>query len=118
MVSGKARIEPGETWRERAGRIVLDPLDAHGAPVATPVDRRWLWRIEGLLAVSATNETQRQLAADLYAYLAETCEHHLRHYDGDEAIPEHDQCLWCNEVTFAGDAANKVAREILGMEGS
>jgi len=115
-MSGKAGIESGQTWRERAGRIVLDPLDAHGEPVATPADRRWLWRIEGLLAVSATNDEQRQLAADLYAYLAETCGHHLRHYDGDSEIPEHDQCMWCCEVTFTGDAANKVAREILGME--
>jgi hypothetical protein len=117
-MSGKASTESGETWRERAGRIVLDPLDAHGAPVATPTDRRWLWRIEGLLAVSAANDTQRQLAADLRYYLAETCEHHLRHYDADGEIPEHDQCLWCSEVSFTGEAVNKVARVILGMEPS
>jgi hypothetical protein len=115
-MGGKERLEPGETWRERAGRIVLDPNDAHGAPVATPADRRWLWKIEGILAVTATNDTQRQLGADLRYYLAETCEHHMRHYDGDEAYPEHDQCLWCSEVQFTGDAANKVARVILGME--
>jgi hypothetical protein len=117
-MSGKARIEPGETWRERAGRVVLDPLDAHGVPVPTPTDRRWLWRIENTLAVSATNDTQRQLATDLRYYLSETCEHHLRHYDGDEEIPPHTRCLWCSEVEFTGDAANKVARLILGMEGS
>jgi hypothetical protein len=117
-MSGKARTEPGETWRERAGRIVLDPLDAHGAPVATPTDRRWLWRIENELAVSATNDAQRQLAIDLRYYLSETCGHHLRHYGGDGEVPEHDQCLWCNQVEFAGEAANKVARVILGMEES
>lgn len=117
-MSGKPRTEPGETWRERAGRIVLDPLDAHGALVATPTDRRWLWRIENELAVSATNDTQRQLAIDLRYYLAETCEHHMRHYGSDGEVPEHDQCLWCSEVSFTGDAANKVARVILGMEES
>jgi hypothetical protein len=114
-MSTEASIEPGETWRERAGRIVLDPLDAHGVPVATPTDRRWLWRLENTLAVTATSDTQRQLAADLYAYLAETCEHHLRHYEGDEEIPPHTRCLWCSEVKFEGDAANEVARAIFGM---
>ena len=117
-MSGKIRIESGETWRERAGRIVLDPNDEDGNPVATPADRRWLWRIEGLLGVSATNDTQRQLAADLYAYLAETCEHHWRHYDGDDTFPPHDQCLWCCEVVFTGEAANEAARVILGTEPS
>jgi hypothetical protein len=117
-MSGEKRVEPGETWRERAGRIVLDPLDAHGAPVATPTDRRWLWRIEGELAVSATNDTQRQLAVDLRYYLAETCEHHTRHYGAEGDFPEHDQCLWCGEVDFTGEVANKVARVILGMEES
>jgi hypothetical protein len=117
-MNAKTSIEDGRTWRERAGRIVLDPQDAHGTPVATPTDRRWLWRIEGLLAVSATNGTQRQLATDLRYYLAETCEHHLRHYDADGEIPEHDQCLWCSEVSFTGDTGNKVARVILGAEAS
>lgn len=115
-MAGKARLEPGESWRERAGRIILDPVDAHGVPVATPIDRRWLWRIEGELAVKATNDAQRQLAADLRAYLSETCEHHMWHYAGDEEIPEHDQCLWCHEASFTGVAANKVARMLLGTE--
>lgn len=113
-----SRIELGESWRERAGRIILDPNDALGNPLDTPIDRRWLWRIEGLLAVAATNDALRQLAADLSAYLHETCGHHWRHYDGDEDIPAHDQCLWCNEVTFTSEAANKVARSIPGMEQS
>jgi hypothetical protein len=117
-MSGKTGIEPGETWRERAGRIVLDPQDPHGDPLPTPADRRWLWRIRNTLAVSATNDAQRQLAADLRAYLDETCEHHMLHYDGDEAFAPHDQCLWCSEVTFTGEAANKVARVILGTEAS
>jgi hypothetical protein len=117
-MSDKTGIEPGETWRERAGRSVLDPEDPHGNTLATPADRRWLWRLAASLAVSATNDTQRQLAADLYAYLLETCEHHWLHYEGDEAFATHDQCLWCREVVFTGEAANKAARMILGMEGS
>jgi hypothetical protein len=115
MVSGKTGLEPGQTWRERAGRIILDPEDSRGNPVTAPADRRWLHRIEGALAVSATTGAQRQLAADLHAYLAETCEHHLVPYDGDEDIPPHTQCLWCDETEFTGDAANQVARAILGM---
>lgn len=92
------------TWRDRAGRVILDPLDHHGQPVSTPTDRRWLWRIESILAVAATNDTLRELAQDLSEYLAETCEHHMTHYAGDSDIPEHDQCLWCNEVVWAGEA--------------
>lgn len=110
-----SRIEPGEIWHERAGRIILDPNDAHGEPVTTPADRRWLWKLESVLAVAATNDTLRQLAADLYAYLHETCEHHMHHFGGDETFPEHDQCMWCDEVVFTGEAANQVARQILGM---
>jgi len=117
-VGDKARTEPGETWRDRAGRIVLDPEDHRGNPLPTPADRRWLWRIEGTLAVSATNDITRQLAADLYAYLAETCEHHMLHSEADEDFAALDQCLWCSTVEFTGDAANEVAREILGPEGS
>jgi hypothetical protein len=96
--------------------MVLDPDDPEGSPLPTSADRRWLWRIEGELAVSATAGAQRQLAADLRAYLAETCEHHYLHRGGDEASMAHDQCLWCSEVVFTGEAANKVARVILGME--
>lgn len=111
-------IESGETWRERAGRIVLDPEDPRGSPLETPADRRWLHRVEGLLAVAATNDTLKQLGADLYAYLAETCDHHYLPYDGDELFPPHKQCMWCNEVLFEGEAANQVARAILGPEES
>jgi hypothetical protein len=55
-------IEYGESWRERAGRIILDPFDAHGVPVAAPADRRRLWRIESTLAVSATSDEQQHSA--------------------------------------------------------
>lgn len=108
-------IESGQTWRERAGRIILDSNDPEGNPLATTADRRWLWRIENELAVSAGNDTLRQLGADLRAYLAETCEHHHMHYADFEGFAPYDQCLWCSEVVFLGDAANKVARAILGM---
>jgi hypothetical protein len=91
-------LEPGTTWRDRACRIVLDPLNAHDEVVTTPMDRRWLWRVEGLLAVTATNDTQRQLAADLSAYLSETCEHHWRDQPGDNEIPAHRQCMWCSNL--------------------
>jgi hypothetical protein len=98
-------LKPGKTWRERAGRIVLDPLGPHDEVMTTSMDRRWLWRIEGLLAVSATCDAQRQLTADLRAYLGETCEHHWRDYAGDDDIPAHRQCLWCNEVEWADGGA-------------
>lgn len=104
--------EPGTTWRDRAGRIVLDPEGPHGEPLPTPTDRRWLWRIENELSVGATSDTQRQLAADLYRYLCETCEHHWHDYEASEwrhpdtgevmdRIPAHRQCLWCSEVDWA-----------------
>lgn len=115
-MNGKTGIEPGETWRERAGSIVLDPNDPNGDPLSTPADRRWLWRIEGALAVSATNDTLRQLGMDLRHYLAETCEHHMRHYDGEDDL-SYSQCLWCSDVVFTGEAANKAARMLLGMTG-
>lgn len=113
-MSDKTGIESGETWRERAPRMILDPEDPNGSPLPTPADRRWLWRIESTLAVSATNDAQRQLAADLYAYLAETCEHHMRHYGGEETAFPHDQCLWCSEVVFTDNDANEAAQAILG----
>lgn len=107
-------LRPGETWRTRAGRIVLDQEDPRGMPLDTPLDRRWLWRIEHELGVSAANDTLRQLGADLYAYLTETCRHHWLRSAGDESVGAHEQCMWCGTVTFEGEAANQVARMILG----
>jgi hypothetical protein len=106
---------PGETWRQRAGRIVLDPRDPHGNPLPTPADRRWLWQVERALAASAGNSGLQQLGADLYDYLTETCEHHWLHYEGDGGSLRHEQCMWCGQAVFEGEAANKVARVILGM---
>jgi hypothetical protein len=108
-VSTKTGTVPGESWRERAGLIVLDPNDPHGNPIPTPADRRWLWRIEGFLGVQATNDAQRQLAADLRAYLSETCGHHMTHHEGDETFAGHSQCLWCNYTVFTDSAETKGA---------
>ncbi|TDX84942.1 hypothetical protein [Amycolatopsis arida] len=88
------------SWRERAGRIILDPHDPDGVPIDTPRDRRWLWRIEATLTTGATTDQQRLLARDLREYLRETCEHHWRPYSGDEHVSAHAQCLWCNQVRW------------------
>lgn len=95
--------QPGSTWRERAGLVILDPNDPNGLPIGTPADRRWLWKIESTLSVCATTPEQRQLAADLHAYLNETCEHHWLHYEGDDMFAPHEQCLWCSVVEFKND---------------
>ena len=88
-------------WRERAGRVLLDPNGPDGRPLTTPLDRRWLWKIEGFLAVNATTDYQRQMQRDLHQYLAETCEHHWSEVrDGDDDIPAHRQCLWCSDVDW------------------
>ncbi|SDP61090.1 hypothetical protein SAMN04487905_10644 [Actinopolyspora xinjiangensis] len=86
------------TWRDWAGRSITDPTDPNGRPIETPTDRRWLWRIETDLAVSATTDSQRRLAHLLREYLDETCEHHYLDYDADEAWDAHRQCLWCNHI--------------------
>lgn len=87
-------------WRENAGRALLDPNDPRGEPLTTPLDRRWLWRIESMLTVSGTTETHRTMQRDLRAYLNETCEHHWLPYDGDDQVPAHRQCLWCCDVLW------------------
>lgn len=93
-------------WRDRAGSGLLGPNDPHGNPITTSLDRRWLWRLECDLAVSATNDGQRQLASDLRQYLNETCEHHWMFYGAEEnpdGIGAHRQCLWCNAAEFGDD---------------
>lgn len=95
------------TWRDRAGRIVLDPFDRDGYVITTPLDRRWLWRIESYLAVSGTTDAQRQLAGDLRRYLNETCEHHRNERAADGYIAAHRQCLWCNDVEWASETGGE-----------
>jgi hypothetical protein len=89
------------TWRDRMPRGVLDPYGPHGEPIFTPTDRRMLWHLEGALTVAATNDTLRQLATDLRAYLNETCQHHWTDYDPETGIPAHRQCLWCCGVEWS-----------------
>jgi hypothetical protein len=88
-----------QTWRDQAGRIVLDLGDPRGQPIETPADRRWLWRIASQLTVTGISGELWQLAGDLHGYLAETCEHHWLSYDSDEYLPAHRQCLWCKKIT-------------------
>lgn len=93
-------------WRERAGNGLLDPNDPYGIPIATPLDRRWLWRLEGFLAISGTNDTLRLMGTDLRQYLHETCEHHWTHYeqtDPTDWLESHRQCLWCCYVEWESE---------------
>lgn len=90
-------------WRDNAGRVLLDPNDAHGVPLTTPLDRRWLWKLEGFLAVSATTADQRAMQTDLRDYLRETCEHHWTDYPNegpDDPIASHRSCLWCSDIEW------------------
>lgn len=97
-------VHPGADYRDRLPAMLRDTLTGpRGEPCFTTSDRRWLWRLEGFLAVNGTNETHRQMAADLQIYLWETCEHHWHVYDGDDhdgGIAAHRQCLWCSEVEW------------------
>lgn len=85
-------------WSTRASNPLVSAYDRYGVPLVTPMDRRWLWLIEGALAVSSQHDSQ--LLADLKQYLGETCEHHWLHYDSDEVVAAHVQCLWCNTVEW------------------
>jgi hypothetical protein len=88
------------SWRDRAPLSVTDPCDSQGLPLSTPADRRWLWRIESFLAVSGTNDTQRQMGRDLAQYLNETCEHHYIHFTPEPREPRCRQCIWCHETEW------------------
>jgi hypothetical protein len=89
------------TWRENLPRSVLDPWDSQGQPVFTPADRRMLWHIEGVLAVTATNDTLREVARDLRDYLVETCDHHWIALSADDCCPAMRQCTWCSYTEVA-----------------
>lgn len=67
-------------WRDRAPLPLLSDLGPDGEPHGTSLDRRW------------------QLQSDMKQYLDQTCVHHWRRYEGDDWIPAHSQCLWCNDV--------------------
>lgn len=88
-------------WRFRAPAMLVEVgLCSRGEPDATSLDRRWLWRLEGFLSVSGTNEDHHAMARDLKAYLYETCEHHWHGHEADPDIPAHKQCLYCNDAVW------------------
>jgi hypothetical protein len=89
-----------KTWRDRLPASMTDLEDPHGNPCLTPMDRRWLWRLEGFLAVAGTNDALRNMGRDLRQYLNETCDHHWTAYPGDPEIPAHRQCIWCCDVEW------------------
>lgn len=95
-----------EHWSQGAPRSLLDPLDPRGAPLPTPLDRRWLWRVEQRLSQYGTGQLG-DLARDLGQYLRETCEHHWLDYTdccdppGDGCLPPHRLCLWCQTFEWS-----------------
>lgn len=104
------------TWQDTFPRSVLDQYGPDGEPIFTPTDRRLLWHIENTLAIHAPlrNEGLQSLSRTLREYLNATCEHHWRDYEASESlhpdtgevmdrIPAHRQCLWCNDVEWAGE---------------
>lgn len=89
-----------KNWQDVFPRSIIDPKGPRGEPVTATTDRRLLWHIEGWLAVNGTNEGQHRVRLAIYRYLCDTCEHHWLDYEGDETIPAHKQCLWCNDVDW------------------
>jgi hypothetical protein len=102
-------------WRDRAPAMLLTAAGPNGEPCDTPADRRWLWRLENMLAVTAPmGSALDDLRRDLRQYLNETCDHHWQEYDGEPGTPigAHRQCLWCNDTewkTADGDYSAEVA---------
>lgn len=93
-----------ENWQDNAPAMLRSLAGPDGEDIPTPFDRRWLWRIEAFLAVSGTNDNQRQLGRDLRQYLNQTCQHVWRVWAGDDVIAAHRQCLWCNDVEWQGES--------------
>jgi hypothetical protein len=88
-------------WIDRAPAYLRGHTGPDGEELATPIDRRWLWRIDDFLAVNATTDRQRQLGRDLRQYLAESCIHHFpRVSPAQDGIPSHRQCVWCHWVDW------------------
>lgn len=86
-------------------RIISDPFCPEDHVITDHADRRWLWRIESFLAVSATNNTQRELQVHLQRYLNATCTHHWHEREVDTYIAAHRQCLWCCSVEWLDEVA-------------
>jgi hypothetical protein len=87
-----------EPWQNRAPAMLRSPEGPDGEPCPTPMDRRWLWRIEAFLAVYGTTDAHRAMSRDLREYLNETCEHVWREEEAENDFPAHRQCLWCNDI--------------------
>jgi hypothetical protein len=88
-------------WLNRASAMLREEgLCSRGEPDATAIDRRWLWRLEGFLAVSGTNPGHRQMGSDLRQYLNETCVHHWHACAAEGEIEAHRQCLYCKDVQW------------------
>ncbi len=89
-------------WRDRAPAMLTDSAGPNGEPCDTPTDRRWLWRLESMLAVSApSGGVLDDLRKDLRVYLNETCAHHWQEYEAEpNYVGAHRQCRWCNDLEW------------------
>lgn len=89
-------------WRDNAPAMLRESFNGpNGEPCFTTLDRRWLWHVEGQLAVLATTDHLRDVQRDLAQFLHETCEHHWgSDWPGDDHVPAHRQCVWCNYVDW------------------
>jgi hypothetical protein len=95
-------LSPPTHWLDRAPAMLRDTLTGpRGEPCFTTTDRRWLWRLEGFLAVNGTNPAHHEMQRDLRQYLDETCEHHWQDYKAEGDIAAHRQCTWCSDVEWA-----------------
>lgn len=95
-------VDPqGTTWRDRAPASLTSAYDADGEPCPTPLDRRWLWRLEHIIALDARGGSRlHQVGRDLEQYLRETCEHHWRGHRAEADLPARRQCAWCHVVEW------------------
>jgi hypothetical protein len=57
-------------------------------PTTTDTDRQWLWRLHGLLSVTATSPTHHAFRTDLGEYLRATCPHDWDHVPAEEYAPD------------------------------
>lgn len=104
--------------RDLCVRGVVDPFCPDEHVITESTDRRLLWHIEGFLAVSGTNDAQRDLGVSLRRYLAVTCEHHWHDWQGDDLYPAHRQCLWCNVVEDPDQSrSSSLPASVVGLVG-
>jgi len=71
-------------------------------------DRRWLWRLEGMLAVTATSAVHHATREELLAYLRGTCAHSWdlipagQYAEDPSTAPDLLQCRHCHRVRDLG----------------